>query len=176
MCPLTTGKLKGWRHTNILEQRLTRHWARAIILIPCVKQSLQVYTFFMPRGDWSLDICDRHLWYDNMANCWCALEFTFARWLKMTANSEESCKTLTQKCLEEFIKEKKLDQRAQAFFVEDYVYNPFITFHEVECCVMKGKSRMRWKWSSNSATQDWTLCLKDVLAKPGRDIVIISRL
>ena len=57
----------------------------------------------------------------------------------MTANSEESCKTLTQKCLEEFIKEKKLDQRAQAFFVEDYVHDLFITFHEAECCVMKGK-------------------------------------
>ena len=57
----------------------------------------------------------------------------------MTANSEESCKTLTQKCLEEFIKEKKSDQRAQAFLVEDYVQDLFITFHEAECCVMKGK-------------------------------------
>ena len=47
----------------------------------------------------------------------------------MTANSDESCKTLTQKCLEEFIKEKKSDQRAQAFFVEDYVHDLFITFH-----------------------------------------------
>ena len=61
----------------------------------------------------------------------------------MTANSEEGCKMLTHKCLEEFIKEKKLDQRAQAFFMEDYVYDFFITFHEVECCVMKGKSCMR---------------------------------
>ena len=33
----------------------------------------------------------------------------------MTANSEETCKILTQNCLEEFIKEKKSDQRAQAF-------------------------------------------------------------
>ena len=57
----------------------------------------------------------------------------------MTANSEESCKTLTQKCLEKLIKEKKSDQRAQAFFVEDYVHDLFITFHEAECCVMKGK-------------------------------------
>ena len=57
----------------------------------------------------------------------------------MTANSEESCKTLTQKCLEEFIKEKKSEQRAQAFFVEDYVHDLFITFHEAECCVIKGK-------------------------------------
>ena len=56
----------------------------------------------------------------------------------MTANSEESCKTLTQKCLEELIKEKKSDQRAQAFFVEDYVHDLFITFHKAEC-VMKGK-------------------------------------
>ena len=52
----------------------------------------------------------------------------------MTANSEESCKTLTQKCLEEFIKEKKSDQRAQAFFVEDYVHDLFITFHEAVLC------------------------------------------
>jgi len=25
------------------------------------------------------------------------------------------------------------------FFVEDYVHDLFITFHEAECCVMKGK-------------------------------------
>jgi len=56
----------------------------------------------------------------------------------MTANSEETCKMLTQNCLEEFIKEKKSDQRAQVFFVEDYVHDLFITFHETEC-VMKGK-------------------------------------
>ena len=61
----------------------------------------------------------------------------------MTANSEESCKTLTQKCFEEFIKEKKLDQRAKVFFVKDYVHDLFITFHEVECCVMKGKRCVR---------------------------------
>jgi len=57
----------------------------------------------------------------------------------MTANSEETCKTLTQRYLDEFIKEKKSDQRAQAFFVEDYVHYLFITFHKAECCVMKGK-------------------------------------
>ena len=57
----------------------------------------------------------------------------------MSANSEEVCKTLTKKCLEEFIKEKKSDQRAQASFVEDYVHDLFVTFQEAECCVLKGK-------------------------------------
>ena len=52
---------------------------------------------------------------------------TFARLLKMTAKSEETCKTLTQKCLDEFIKDKKSDHRAQVFFVEDYVHNAFVT-------------------------------------------------
>jgi len=55
----------------------------------------------------------------------------------MTANSEETYKTLTQRCLDEFIKEEKSDQRAQAFFVEDHVHKLFIAFHEAECCVMK---------------------------------------
>ena len=53
---------------------------------------------------------------------------------KMTAYSEETCKTLTQNCLEEFIKEKKSNQRIQAFFVEDYVHDL-----QAECCVMKRK-------------------------------------
>ena len=57
----------------------------------------------------------------------------------MSANSEEVCKTLTKTCLEEFIKEKKSDQTAQAFFVEDYVHDLFVTFQEAECCVLKGK-------------------------------------
>ena len=57
----------------------------------------------------------------------------------MTANREKNCKALTQNCLEAFIKEKKSDQRAQAFFVEDYVHDLFITFQQAECCVMKGK-------------------------------------
>ena len=57
----------------------------------------------------------------------------------MSANSEEVCKTLTKKCLEEFIKEKKSDERAQAFFVEDCVHDLFVTFQEAECCVLKGK-------------------------------------
>ena len=103
----------------------------------------------------------------------------------MTANSEETCKTLTQRYLDEFIKEKKSDQRAQAFFMEDYVHDLFITFHKAECCVMKGKCyrsmsrsekphEMKLSW--NSATQSRILCLEDVLAKPGRDIIIISRL
>jgi len=101
----------------------------------------------------------------------------------MTANSKESCKTLTQKCLEEFIKEKKSDQRAQAFLVVDYVQDLFITFHEAECCVMKGKCfrlmskseklhemKMILEFSDSGSN----IVLKDVLAKLGRDVVIIS--
>ena len=65
----------------------------------------------------------------------------------MSANSEEVCKTLTKKCLEEFIKEKKSDQRAQASFVEDYVHDLFVTFQEAECCVLKGKC---FRWMSKS--------------------------
>ena len=57
----------------------------------------------------------------------------------MTAYSEETFKTLTQNCLEEFIKEKKSNQRIQAFLVEEYVHDLFITFPQFECCVMKGK-------------------------------------
>ena len=48
----------------------------------------------------------------------------------MTANSEETCKILTQRCLEEFIKEKKSDRKAQAFFVEDYVHDLFYHISE----------------------------------------------
>ena len=57
----------------------------------------------------------------------------------MAANSEETCKTFMKNCLEDFIKEKRKDQRAQAFFVEDYVHDLYITFHQCECCVLKGK-------------------------------------
>ena len=32
-----------------------------------------------------------------------------------------------------------MDQRAQAFFVEDYVRDLYIIFHQCECCVLKGK-------------------------------------
>ena len=51
----------------------------------------------------------------------------------MTAYSDETCKLL--RGIKE--KEKKLDQRAQAFFVEDYVHNLFI--HQAECCVIERK-------------------------------------
>ena len=103
----------------------------------------------------------------------------------MIANNEESCKTLTQNCLEEFIKEKKSDQRAQAFFVEDYVHNLFITFHQAEYCVMKGKCYCSMSKSEKPHEMKMILelsesgsniCLEDVLAKPGRDIVIIFQL
>ena len=90
----------------------------------------------MPRGDWSLEVCDRHLWYGTWLICTCVDLWSPA---EMTPYSEETCKTLTQNCLEEFIKEKKSNQRIQAFFVEDYVHDLFITFHQDECCVMKGK-------------------------------------
>ena len=50
----------------------------------------------------------------------------------MTTNSGKTCKSLTRKCLKEFIKGKKTYQRAQAFFVEDYVHDLFMTFHEAE--------------------------------------------
>ena len=98
----------------------------------------------------------------------------------MTAYSEETCRTLTQNCLEEFIKEKKSNQRIQAFFVEDYVHD-----HQAECCVMKEKCHRSMSKSEKPhemkmilelATQDRTPCLEDALAKPGRDIFTISRL
>ena len=65
----------------------------------------------------------------------------------MSANSEEVCKILTKKCLEELIKEKKSDQRAQAFFVEDYFHDLLVTFQESGCCVLKGKC---FQWMSKS--------------------------
>jgi len=61
---------------------------------------------------------------------------TFDRQLK---SGEETCKTFIKDCLEDFIKEKRMDQRAQAFFVEDFVHDLYITFHQRECCVLKGK-------------------------------------
>ena len=48
----------------------------------------------------------------------------------MALTSRESCKQLTRKSLEEFIKEKKTDTRAQAFFVKDYVHDCSVTFHD----------------------------------------------
>ena len=71
--------------------------------------------------------------------------------LKQTANSKEICKTLTQNCLEEFIKEKTSDQRAHPLFVEDYGHDLFITFrqavvlwkeNDIAPC-LSGKSHMR---------------------------------
>ena len=76
----------------------------------------------MPRGDWSLEVCDRHLCYGTWLICTCDDLWSLA---EMTVYSEETCKTLTQNCLEEFIKGKKSDQGAQAFFVEDYVHDIF---------------------------------------------------
>ena len=55
----------------------------------------------------------------NLHLCWPLI----AGLAEITANSEETCKTLIQNCLEEFIKKKKLDQGVQAFFVEEYVYD-----------------------------------------------------
>ena len=40
----------------------------------------------------------------------------------------------------------------------------------------KSEKPLEMKWSWNSATQNRIPCLEDVHAKPGRDIVIISRL
>ena len=39
----------------------------------CTSVNNFIYIFLWSRagGDWSLEVCDRHLWYDNMANCWC---------------------------------------------------------------------------------------------------------
>ena len=60
------------------------------------------------------------IWYmANLHLCWPLI----AGLAEITANSEETCKTLIQNCLEEFIKKKKLDQGVQAFFVEEYVYD-----------------------------------------------------
>ena len=54
----------------------------------------------------------------------------------MTTNSGKTCKSLTRKYLKEFIKgKKKSDQRAQAFFVEDYVHDLLSPFTK-----LKGKS------------------------------------
>ena len=54
--------------------------------------------------------------------------------------SVETLKNSTKRCLEDFIKAKKVDSRAQAFFLEDYVHDLMVTFDEAaECCVVKGK-------------------------------------
>ena len=65
----------------------------------------------------------------------------------MSADSEEVCKTLTKSAWRSLSRRKKSDQRAQAFFVEDYVHALFVTFQEAECCVLKGKC---FRWMSKS--------------------------
>ena len=57
----------------------------------------------------------------------------------MSADSEEVCKTLTKIAWRSLSRRKKSHQRAQAFLVEDYVHELFVTFQEAECCVLKGK-------------------------------------
>ena len=115
-------------------------------------QAPVVGTLCMPRGNWSLEVCDCHLWYGTWLICTCVGLWSLA---EITAYSEETCKTLIQNCLEEFIKKKKLDQGVQAFFVEEYVYDLLPTFHQAQLNVLlwKGnvivrcisrKSRMRW--------------------------------
>ena len=108
---------------------------------------------------------------------------TFARRLKITANGGEICKTLIQKCLEKFVKEKKSDQRAQAFFVEDYVHNlfNFIIFHEVECCVVNGKRHQLMSQSKKSLKMKVVLEFSDsgsktVFRRCSCNIVTISQL
>ena len=67
------------------------------------------------------------------------VSFVLDRLPEMSADSEEVCKTLTKSAWRSLSRRKKSDQRAQAFFVEDYVHALFVTFQEAECCVLKGK-------------------------------------
>ena len=63
---------------------------------------------------------------------------------EITAYSEETCKTLIQNCLEEFIKEKKSDQGVQAFFVEEYVYDLLSHFTKLNVVLWKENAIVRW--------------------------------
>ena len=83
----------------------------------------------------------------------------------------------------EIVKEKKSDQRAQAFFVEDYVHNlfNFIIFHEVECCVVNGKRHQLMSQSKKSLEMKVVLEFSDsgsksVFRRCSCNIVTISQL